>query len=111
MLGWWTIGRAGGAGISAGLAALILWPLYAVYQEPVLVPFQAALAVAAFCGLSILWITAFDILTHRRRSERLVPVRAFDIARARRELGYAPKVSLGDGVGRTLAWYREHGWL
>jgi len=37
--------------------------------------------------------------------------RAFDIARARREIGYAPRVTLADGIKRTLDWYREHGWI
>ena len=32
MLRWWPIGRATGVGISAGLASLVLWPLYAAYQ-------------------------------------------------------------------------------
>ena len=41
--------------------------------------FAAALAVAAFCGLSILLITIIDMLFHKR-SESLRPVRAFDIA-------------------------------
>ena len=30
----------------------------------------------------------------------------FDIARARRELGYAPRVSLDEGIARTIAWLR-----
>ena len=34
-----------------------------------------------------------------------------DIAPARRELGYEPKVQLPEGVKTTIAWYREHGWL
>jgi nucleoside-diphosphate-sugar epimerase len=37
--------------------------------------------------------------------------RAFDIARARAELGYAPAVSLRDGIRRTLEWYRSQRWL
>lgn len=80
MLGWWTIGRATGIGVSAGLAALVLWPLYAAYQERVYAAFLIVLGIAALCGLSILWITAIDLLTHRRRGESLRPVRAFDIA-------------------------------
>ena len=79
MLRWWTIGRATGVGISAGLAALVLWPLYAAYQERVLWPFAAALALAAVSGLSILLITAADMLL-RRRGESVRPVRAFDLA-------------------------------
>ena len=42
-------------------------------------PFAGALALAAFCGLSILLITILDMLIHKR-GESLRPVRAFDIA-------------------------------
>ena len=42
-------------------------------------PFAAALAVAAFCGLSVLLITMVDMFFHKR-GESLRPVRAFDIA-------------------------------
>ncbi|HEX7120398.1 MAG TPA: NAD(P)-dependent oxidoreductase [Longimicrobiales bacterium] len=37
--------------------------------------------------------------------------RAFDITRARRELGYEPKVPLAVGLRRTARWYRENGML
>jgi nucleoside-diphosphate-sugar epimerase len=37
--------------------------------------------------------------------------RAFDIARAKRELGYVPRVELEDGLRRTAAWYRQMGYL
>ena len=37
--------------------------------------------------------------------------RAFDITRARTEIGYAPKVTLREGIARTLEWYRQHKWL
>src|SRR5574338_2210 len=48
---------------------------------------------------------------YRRRVDFFTKSRAFNIARARRELGYDPKTRLREGVRRTLAWYREHGWL
>ena len=48
---------------------------------------------------------------YRRRVDFFTKSRAFDIARARRELGYAPQVSLRDGIRRTLEWYRSAGWL
>ena len=48
---------------------------------------------------------------YRRRVDFYTKSRAFDIARARREIGYAPRVGLREGVRRTLAWYRERGWL
>lgn len=48
---------------------------------------------------------------YRRRVDFFTKSRAFDISRARKELGYEPKVGLRDGIRRTLAWYREHGWV
>jgi dihydroflavonol-4-reductase len=51
---------------------------------------------------------------YRRRVDFFTKSRAFDISRARAELGYAPATALagpGGGIHRTLAWYRDHGWL
>jgi nucleoside-diphosphate-sugar epimerase len=48
---------------------------------------------------------------YRRRVDFFTKSRAFDISRARNELGYAPAVSVRDGAARTLRWYRDHGWL
>ena len=48
---------------------------------------------------------------YRRRVDFFTKSRAFDITRARTEIGYAPRVGLREGIGRTLEWYREHGWL
>ena len=48
---------------------------------------------------------------YRRRVDFFTKSRAFDISRARNELGYAPQVSLRDGIRRTLDWYRSAGWL
>jgi nucleoside-diphosphate-sugar epimerase len=47
----------------------------------------------------------------RRRVDFFTKSRAFDITRARQEIGYAPAVGLREGIARTLAWYREHGWI
>ena len=48
---------------------------------------------------------------YRRRVDFFTKSRAFDIARARRELGYSPQVGLDEGIRLTLAWYRVQGWL
>jgi nucleoside-diphosphate-sugar epimerase len=48
---------------------------------------------------------------YRRRVDFFTKSRAFDISRARSELGYAPQVGLREGIQRTLKWYRERGWL
>jgi nucleoside-diphosphate-sugar epimerase len=48
---------------------------------------------------------------HRRRVDFWTKSRAFSIDKARRRLGYAPRVDLDEGVRRTVAAYREAGWL
>jgi nucleoside-diphosphate-sugar epimerase len=48
---------------------------------------------------------------YRRRVDFFTKSRAFDIGRARRELGYEPRVGLREGIARTLDWYRSHGWI
>ena len=48
---------------------------------------------------------------HRRRVDFWVKNRSFSIEKARRLLGYAPKVEVREGIERTARWYRDHGWL
>ena len=82
MLGWWTIGRASGLGFTAGLAGLAIWPFYDGEGDLLELPFLVAAAVAGLCGVSILLITGWDLVFHRRRSERVRPLRAFDLTLA-----------------------------
>jgi nucleoside-diphosphate-sugar epimerase len=37
--------------------------------------------------------------------------RRFSWQKAHDQLGYTPQVELPDGIHRTVAWYREYGWL
>jgi nucleoside-diphosphate-sugar epimerase len=48
---------------------------------------------------------------YRRRVDFYTKSRAFDITRAKQELGFVPRIGLREGITRTLRWYREHGWL
>jgi dihydroflavonol-4-reductase len=47
----------------------------------------------------------------RRRVKFFTSNRWFDTSRARRELGFAPKVGLREGLERTLDSYRRLGWV
>ena len=78
----WTVKRATGLGVIAGLAALILGLFVDAWPGPLRMPFLVACVVAAFCGLSILWITAVDRFRYGRRGDRLIPLRVFDVALA-----------------------------
>ncbi|MCA9757951.1 MAG: NAD(P)-dependent oxidoreductase [Candidatus Eisenbacteria bacterium] len=48
---------------------------------------------------------------HPRRVRFFRNNRAFSIDKARRSLGYDPRVSLEEGMERTVAWYRSQGLL
>jgi dihydroflavonol-4-reductase len=48
---------------------------------------------------------------YRRRVDFFTKSRAFDISRARAELGFAPSVGLDEGIRRTLDWYKREGWI
>ena len=67
----WTVKRATGAGIVAGAIALVLWPLHALFAEPLHLPFAGALAATSFCGISILLITVLDLKFRRGRGFKL----------------------------------------
>ena len=48
---------------------------------------------------------------YRRRVDFFTKSRAFDITRARKELGFEPLIGLRQGIRRTLVWYKQQGWL
>lgn len=48
---------------------------------------------------------------YRRRLDFFTKDRAFDISKAKKELGYTPEVSLQEGLTRTAEWYKENGLL
>lgn len=47
----------------------------------------------------------------RSRVKFLTNSRVYSIERAQKELGYAPKVGLDEGMKRTAAWYQKYGYL
>lgn len=51
------------------------------------------------------------LLTPDRARDLVTPDWTCDDSRARRELGYASRIRLDDGLRETAAWYRAQGWL
>jgi nucleoside-diphosphate-sugar epimerase len=47
----------------------------------------------------------------RRRVDWFRQNRAFDISKAKRDLGYDPKVNLATGLKRTGEWYKEYHYI
>lgn len=48
---------------------------------------------------------------HPRRLDFFTKSRGFTSGKARRALGYEPKVDLPEGLARTARWYFDHGYL
>jgi nucleoside-diphosphate-sugar epimerase len=72
-----------------------LWPVYA----------------AAFLCEILCRPLGIEPPLYRRRLDFFTKDRAFDISKAKKELGYAPKMPLSEGLARTAQWYKENGWL
>ncbi len=83
------------AGVRPPGLHLPVWPFW-----------MAGAACEALCGPF-----GIEPPIYRRRVDFFTKSRAFDISRARAELGYAPGVGLREGIRRTLDWYRRSGWL
>jgi nucleoside-diphosphate-sugar epimerase len=81
--------------IKLSVIHLPFWPLWA-----------AAVACEAVCTPLRVSPPLF-----RRRVDWFRQVRAFSIDKARREIGYQPKVDLPTGLAWTAQWYRENGYL
>ncbi len=47
----------------------------------------------------------------RRRADWFRQIRAFEIDRAKNELGYEPRIGLAEGLKRTGRWYEENGYI
>ncbi len=73
-------------------------------------PLGPVWAASAVCE-ALCWPFGITPPLFRRRAEMFSHMRAFDIGRARRVLGFEPKVGLEDGLKRTADWYRQHGYL
>jgi nucleoside-diphosphate-sugar epimerase len=71
-----------------------------------------ALAVAGRAG-DVAWrLTGSPMLVNSQKIALGAPQWWLcDGTRARDELGFVSRVSLSDGVTRTLAWYRDKGWM
>ena len=71
---------------------------------------------------SLIWAGAAGMESIATRFGRSVPLsrsgvaffsesRRADITKAKEELGYIPRVDIQEGASRTIAWYRDHGFL
>lgn len=74
------------------------------------VPLTPVLILASICE-KVCVPLGIEPPLHRRRVSFFQNNRAFSVEKAKRVLGYEPKVSLKEGIKRTIEWYKEKGWL
>jgi nucleoside-diphosphate-sugar epimerase len=86
---------ADAAGVPVPTRHLPVWPFW-----------MAGALCEAICGP-----LGIEPPIFRRRVDFFTKSRAFDITRARTEIGFAPRVGLREGIRRALDWYRTEGWL
>lgn len=48
---------------------------------------------------------------NREKAKEMILEWTCSVAKARRELGYEPEYTLGEGISRTIHWYKKHHWL
>jgi len=73
-------------------------------------PFRPLWAAALLCE-AVYKPLRIDPPLFRRRVDWFRQNRAFSIEKARRDLGYQPKVGLQEGLAKAAMWYRERGYL
>ena len=74
----WTLPRATTIGVLAGLAAVLITGLFGEEIRWLFLAYAALLALTAFCGASVLWITVLD-MRRRGTSHLMRPIRGFDV--------------------------------
>ena len=74
------------------------------------IPLFIARTMAAILE-SVASVLKFDPVLTKSRVNFFSENRAFSCRKAQDELGYVPKVDFREGVGRTIQWYEENGYL
>ena len=81
-----------------------------VTRIPIYVPEWAALTAATLAEKTFTFMGKTPPITRKNIESTLVN-RVFSIDKARRELGFEPKVDPDKGLRDTVLWYSENGWV
>ncbi len=74
-------------------------------------PFIMPVYIASFLVEMVTRPLGIEPPIHRRRVDIFRKSRAFDITKAKKEIGYQPKVDLKTGINLTFQWYKKMGHL
>ena len=74
-------------------------------------PEPLVFTIATVAGLASRFREKPSVLNFEKGRDMVQDRWAFDSSKAMRELGYAPAVTLAEGIRETVTWYRKNGWL
>jgi nucleoside-diphosphate-sugar epimerase len=82
------------------------------FGEPFPYPTIPLFAVYPFQTVAELAYKAFHLeLPFSHQMDFFLSDRVLTIAKAQKDLGYSPAVTMKEGIGHTVKWYRENGYL
>jgi nucleoside-diphosphate-sugar epimerase len=88
----------------------ILQQALGIRRLPFYVPESVALTMASFSEKFFPLIGKIPPVS-RKNIESTLADRVFSIDKAKKELGFDPKVDPRSGLKETVEWYREQGWV
>ena len=88
----------------------ILQTALGVRRLPLYVPEGIALAAASIIEKAFTLIGKSPPVA-RKNIESTLADRVFSTVKARKELGFEPRISPEDGLAETVAWYKAQGWV
>ncbi|WP_340104705.1 NAD-dependent epimerase/dehydratase family protein [Rhodohalobacter sp. 8-1] len=74
------------------------------------IPPAAVKKVAGFIETTATLFGSYPVV-NREKAREMVLEWTCSTQKAEKELGYQPKISLEEGISRTLHWYKKHKWL
>lgn len=66
--------------------------------------------IAGIVEKSASFFGAYPVL-NREKAKEMILEWTCSTEKARRELGFEPEYTLGEGISRTIHWYKKHHWL
>jgi nucleoside-diphosphate-sugar epimerase len=75
------------------------------------IPEPGVYVIAAFAELFSLFSSKPALINFEKARDMVQSYWTCDASRAKRDFGYVQKISLEEGISRTVAWYRAQGWL
>ncbi|MBN1894685.1 NAD-dependent epimerase/dehydratase family protein [bacterium] len=101
---------AGGEYVTLNELVRIIAEILGVKISKLHIPVWPVWTAGALCELACRPLRLSPPL-YRRRVDFFIKDRAFDIGKARKHLGYQPRVDLRTGLANTAEWYSKQGFL